>query len=83
MTAVPPPLDKPVFVTKPFFGVSDESPLFDEEGDYYTDEDDLDLQEALEQLEYDSGELASASTARHPLIFSSLLSPSTVIVINP
>jgi hypothetical protein len=56
--ATAPPLDKPVFVTRPFFGIDNNSPLYDDydEG-YYSDEDDG-LEEALEQLEYDSGESA-------------------------
>lgn len=57
-----PPLDKPVFITKPFFGIDNNSPLYDEEEEYYSDEEDDELQGALEQLEYDSGESASASS---------------------
>jgi hypothetical protein len=59
--ATAPPLDKPVFVTRPFFGIDNDSPLNDDDEDYYSEEDDDDLQEAIEQQEYDSGESASIS----------------------
>jgi len=62
--AIAPPLDKPVFVTRPFFGIDNDSPLNEEE-DYYSDEEDDDLQEALEQQEYDSGESASTFSNTH------------------
>jgi hypothetical protein len=65
--ATTPPLGKPVFITQPVYGIGEDSPLnVDEE--YYSDEDEYDLQEALDQLEYDSGEWFSASITLHTLI---------------
>jgi len=77
--ATAPPLDKPVFVTRPFFGIDNDSPLNEEE-DYYSDEEDEDLQEALEQQEYDSGESASTFSNTHtdPRSFFSFISRHSI-----
>jgi len=69
-----PPLDKPAFITKPQFGIGNDSPLYDDDEQYYSEDEDDDLQEALEQLEYDSGESAFASTLEHILICALLSS---------
>jgi len=75
--ATAPPLDKPVFVTRPFFGIDNDSPLNDDQ-DYYSEEEDDDLQEAYEQQEYDSGESALPrllETHTDPRSFFSFMSP--------
>jgi len=76
-SATAPPLDKPVLVTRPFFGIDNDSPLNDDQ-DYYSEEEDDDLQEAYEQQEYDSGESALPrlrETHTDPRSFFSLMSP--------
>jgi hypothetical protein len=77
--ATAPPLDKPVFVTRPFFGIDNDSPLNDDDEEYYSEEDDDDLQEAIEQQEYDSGE--SASTIWENTLIRAPSSPSHLVTL--
>jgi hypothetical protein len=46
----PPPLDKPVFVTRPTYGVNHED-FQDLDDEYYSDEEDFDIEQGLETLE--------------------------------